>query len=354
VSKILVLLLFGFSLAMGIAYTLLKHKSPALPVETRIHSAELIESNFELGGLTLGGLGYVYGSRGKQLFRIVDEGMGIAPVYAFNNSITAIHERSDGLLIVATDDDHWDPLKPCRVYRSSDGGQTFELSKTITGGSALWWSLDSDGEGRLYLAEYGPQRKGMSKTLWRSDDDGLNWRVIYKAPDEDKIHLHRIAVDPFTEDLWLTIGDGTRRLMLTSTDHGDHWQEVNRLQATAVAFGEEAIFWGQDKKNRAGVLRYDRKTKTFRRWFNPRKQGNYSGSIYDMVLLPSGELIVPFMKYPDQSHVASVWQGRPGEWTQLMQLASVQGKGAGFENIAGPDKNGWVYMRGYQMKVGAN
>jgi hypothetical protein len=353
VSKIVVLLLFGFIMAMGIAYSLLKHKAPALPVETRIFSVDLIESNFKLRNLTLGGLGSVYGSRGKQLYRIVDKGLDIAPVYTFDNRITAIHERADGLLIVATDDDHWDALKPCRVYRSSDGGQTFELSKTIEGGSALWWSLDSDGEGRLYLAEYGPQRKGMSKTLWRSDDDGLNWRAIYKAPDEDKIHLHRIAVDPFTDDLWLTIGDGTHRLMLTSDDHGDHWQEVDRLQATAVAFGEDAIFWGQDKKGKPGVLRYERKTKTFKRWFNPRKQGNYSGSIYDMVLLPSGELIVPFMKYPEQSHVASVWRGRSGEWTQLMQLASAQGKGAGFENIAGPDKNGWVYMRGYQMKVGA-
>ena len=100
------------------------------------------------------------------------------------------------------------------------------------------------------------------------------------------------------------------------------------------------------------MLRYDRETKKFSSWFNPRKQGNYSGSIYDMLLLPSGELIVPFMKYPEQSHVASVWRGRPGEWVRLMQLASAEGKGAGFENIAGPDQDGWVYMRGYQMKVG--
>ena len=146
---------------------------------------------------------------------------------------------------------------------------------------------------------------------------------------------------------------GTHRAMLTSGLHGEHWQQVERLQSTAVAFSKEAIFWGQDKKSQPGVLRYDRKTGTYRRWFDPRKQGNYSGSIYDMLLLASGELIVPFMKYPEQSHVAAVWQGRPGQWVQLMQLASVQGRGAGFETIAGPDKDGWVYMRGYQMMVEA-
>ncbi len=326
--------------------------TPVLPVETKIFSPELLKSNFRLRNLTLGARGSVYGSRGNGLYRIIEKGQNISPIYTFPDKVTAIHESKDGLLIVATDDDHWDPLKPCKVYRSTDGGQNFEQTKTIKGGSALWWSIDSDSAGRVYLAEYGPQRKGLSKTLWRSDDAGLNWNAIYTAPDKDRVHLHRIAVDPYTDDLWLTVGDGTNRAMLTSNDHGDHWHQVQRLQSTAVAFSEDGIFWGRDKKSKSGVLRYDRKSKTFSRWFNPRKQGNYSGSIYDMLLLPSGELIVPFMKYPKQSHVASVWRGRPGKWTRLMQLASEEGKGAGFETIAGPDKNGWVYMSGYQMKVG--
>jgi len=350
-SKIVVLLLLGFSLLMGLAYTLLQHKTPALPVDSKIFSSVLIKSNFSLKNLTLGGQGHVYGSRGKSLYQIIDNGKSESLLYTFSNKVSAIHVREDGLMIVATDDDHWDPLKPCRVYRSDDGGRSFQQTKAIEGGSVLWWSIDSDSVGRVYLAEYGPQKKGMSKTLWRSDDDGMSWRAVYRAPDEDKIHLHRIAVDPYTDDLWLTIGDGTHRAMLTSSDHGDHWKQVERMQATAVAFAEDAIYWGQDKKSKPGVMRYDRNTGTFTRWFNPRKQGNYSGSIYDMVLLPSGELIVPFMKYPEQSHVASIWQGGEGGWRQVMQLASAEGKGTGFETIAGPDRDGWVYMPGYQMKI---
>jgi hypothetical protein len=98
-------------------------------------------------------------------------------------------------------------------------------------------------------------------------------------------------------------------------------------------------------------LRYDRNKQRFKNWFNPRRHGNYAGSVYDMLRLPSGELIVSFMKYPDESHVATVWRGQPGEWELLIQLASEVGKEAGFETIAGPDKDGWVYMPGYQMKV---
>ena len=350
-SKILALLLFSFMIVMGMAYTLLQRNTPALPVETEIFSPTLLKSSFNLKNLTLGGQGGVYGSKGKDLYRIVSDGTSIQFVHKFSSNVKAIHERKDGLLIVATDDDHWDPQKPCEVYRSIDGGQVFEQVKLIQGGSVLWWSLDSDSEGRVYLAEYGPQKKGMSKILWRSDDDGTHWRVIYHAPNTEKIHLHRIAVDPYTDDLWLTIGDGTYRAMLTSKDHGENWQQIDRLQSTAVAFSENAIYWGRDKKGKPGVLRYDRDKQSFKNWFNPRRHGNYAGSIYDMLRLPSGELIVSFMKYPDQSHVATVWRGQPDKWMLLMQLASEVGKGAGFETIAGPDKDGWVYMPGYQMKV---
>jgi len=351
-SKIWVLLLFSFSLMMGMAYTLLQRNAPALPVETKIYSSNLIPSNFYLKNLSLGGTGTVYGSLGNKLYRVVEQGQDKQQIHRFSSTISAIHERDDGLLVVATDDDHWDPQKPCRIYRSSDAGETFDQVKTIQGGAALHWSIDSDRAGRIYLAEYGPQKVGMSKTLWRSDDDGTHWRAIYKAPDKDKIHLHRIAVDPYTDDLWLTAGDGTHRAMLTSNDHGESWRQVERLQSTAVAFTEHAIFWGRDKKGKPGVLRYDRHTQNFKTEFNPRSHGNFGGSVYELLYLPSGELIVPFVKYPDQTHVATVWRGRPdGEWNMLIQLASEQGKAAGFGTIAGPDKHGWVYMPGYQLNI---
>lgn len=324
---------------------------PALPVKSEILAKKLIPSSFNLRNLTLGGQGSVYGARGKVLHQIVDDGSSATPLYTFEHNISAIHERTDGLLIVATDDDHWDPKKPCRIYRSFDGGAQFELVKTIQGGTALWWSIDSDQQSNLYLAEYGPQQKGMSKTLWQSSDDGEHWKAIYEAPNEDKTHLHRIAVDPYTDDLWLTIGDGKNRSMLRSTDHGENWQQIKRLQSTAVAFGPQAIYWGKDKKGHPGVLRFDRESERFSNYFNPLKFGNYGGSIYDMLRLPSGELIVPFMKYPDQAHVASVWIGQEKNWQPMLYLASEQGKGAGMETIAGPDKAGWIYLPAYQFKV---
>jgi hypothetical protein len=322
-----------------------------LPVATEVFSSRLVPSSFWLGNLTLGGQGSVYGTRGKALHRIIDNGSATAILHTFDHNISAIHERADGLMIVVTDNDPKDPKKPCRIYRSYDEGMSFELLKTIEGGTILWWSIDSDRDGRLYIAEYGPQQKDMSKTLWRSHDDGSSWQAIYHAPDNTETHLHRIAVDPYTDDLWLTMGDGKNRAMLKSSDHGAHWQKIKRLQATAVAFGPNAIYWGKDQKDHPGILRYDRKSKRFKYYFKPDKYGNYGGSIYDMLRLPSGELVAPFLKYPNQEHVASVWIGRGKNWKPMLHLASEHGKGAGLETIAGPDNAGWVYLSGYQFKA---
>lgn len=349
--QFITVLLLAILLAAGLILKRQAPKLPVLPVTEELFSSRLLVSAFSLSNLTLGGQGSVYGAKGNTLHRITDNGSTTILLHTFAHRLSAIHERADGLLIVATDDDHWDPDKPCRIYRSLDGGKQFELVKTIQGGAALWWSLASDRLGNLYLAEYGPQQKGMSKTLWRSADSGQQWQAIYRAPDQDKTHLHRVAVDPYTDDLWLTIGDGKNRAMLRSKDHGEHWLELKRLQSTAVAFGPKAIYWGKDKKGKPGVLRFDRKTERFSAYFKPQNFGNYAGSIYDMLRLPSGELVVPFMKYPDQSHVASVWIGQENNWQPMLHLASEQGKGAGLETIAGPDSAGWVYLPGYQFKT---
>jgi len=349
----LILVMMSVAVIAGLwqGYRLWIQSQPSLPVETAILSPDVQLSEFRLGNLTLGGQGDVYGSRGVALYRVVDNGERADPLFTFDHRISAIHERRDGLLIVATDDGRWEPEKPCRIYRSIDGGLNFEQIKTIEGGTVLWWSLDSDQNGRLYLAEYGPQKQGMSKTLWRSDNDGEDWKIIYQAPDKNKVHLHRIAIDPYTDTLWLTMGDGKNRNMLRSSDHGDTWQQVDRLQSTAVVFSEDAIYWGRDKKGKPGVLRYDRDTQRFTNYFDPRDYGNYAGSIYDLVRLPSGDLIVPFMKYADQSHISSVWRVGESGAQILLQLASEEGKGVAIETIAGPDNDGWVYWTGYQFKA---
>jgi hypothetical protein len=337
-------------IAVGLCFFLaFKPTTTQSPEVTKpILHPDLVRSSFWLSNLHLGASGRVYGARKKSLHRIEEDGTITTRLYQFHHQIQAIHEHSDELLLVATDRDYWDPDTPSRLYKSVDGGKSFELIKAILGGSFVWWSLATDSQGTIFAAEYGPQGKAWSKTLWRSNDNGVSWDISFKASERDKIHLHRIAVDPYTDDIWLTVGDGLNRQMLSSQDHGDTWEKVAPLQATSVAFSKAAIYWGKDEKGEPGVTRFDRETRAFAPYFDPREYGDFGGSIYDMTRLPSGDFVIPFMKYPNDEHKVSVWFGSENQWQLLLEQDH---SSYGLSSVAGPDTDGWVYLSGYQFRA---
>ncbi len=326
-----------------------ENREPMLPVERQILDSDVQEVTYKLWNLTLGGSNRVYGSRGHTLYRIDRNGEQATPIFHFDQSISGIHERQNGLLLVATDGGRWDSSKPCRIYISNDGGKHFHQTHILPHSVALWWSISSDQSGNIYLGEYGPQQQGMSKQVWRSSDDGESWLVVFTAEDKDKVHIHRVAVDPFTQNVWLTIGDGDNRQMWRSKDQGRHWSRGKKDQATAVAFSANSIFWGKDEKGAPGILHFDRETQQFSTIFNPQSYGNYGGSIYDMAIAEDGNLYVPFMKYADQDHIASLWRGKDDQWQPILLLKSQRGQGSAVETIAGPDRDGWIYITGYKI-----
>lgn len=345
------LALFVVVLLLG-GFTWRHLHTPRLPVTETILSERVTPVDYQLWNLALGGTGTVYGSRARELYRVVNKGEAIEKLHTFDDPISGIFERKDGLMLVATDAGRWDMAKPCRIFLSKDGGQHFRHVKTLEKAVALWWSFSADSEGRLFMGEYGPQKKGMSKNVWRSSDDGESWEVIFTAEDIDKVHIHRVAVDPHTQDVWLTIGDGSNRQMWRSTDHGDNWTQIGRYQATAVAFTEDAIYWGRDSSKAPGVLRYDRQSGKFKQVLHARLEGNYGGSIYDMALGADQALYLPMMKYADQDHIAALWRleiGENGESAPILWLKSEPGKGMAQETIAGPDADGFLYFTGYKI-----
>jgi hypothetical protein len=214
--------------------------------------------------------------------------------------------------------------------------------------------MSSDLNGHIYIGEYGPRENGLSKVVWKSIDRGSNWKRIFsekniEAKNFNGTHVHRVAVDPFTNHVWITVGDGKKnRGIYRSTDGGTSWQYLIDSQATGIAFSSKAIFFGEDKKS-GKVSRYIRQSKKAKQIFNASKNGNYGGSIYDLLIGRLGTLYVPTMKYPDQPHIGSVWARIRNEWKLLIELPSHEGKGIGLETIAGPDVDGWIYIPGYKI-----
>jgi len=51
--------------------------------------------------------------------------------------------------------------------------------------------------------------------------------MVYTTPEREGVHIHRVAIDPYTNDWWITVGDHpVAGRVLYSTDHGTHWYEV--------------------------------------------------------------------------------------------------------------------------------
>jgi hypothetical protein len=188
-------------------------------------------------------------------------------------------------------------------------------------------------------------------SVWKTEDHGNTWSVIFQAPNETGVHIHRVAVDPFTDFLWVTYGDDIKGTYY-SEDEGLTWTKVREAQPTGVVFTTDAIYWGEDTNPDIGlVTRYDKQTGTFETVFNASEFGNYGGSIYDMAIGREGLLYVPLMKYPEQTHKPSLWVGDGEKWALLRS-----GEGGttltaqGFPCISHPDKDGYIYVHGYKIK----
>ncbi len=77
----------------------------------------------------------------------------------------------------------------------------------------------------MLIGEYG--LKNDSRQVCASNDWGDNWKVIYSTPERKGVHIHRVAIDNYTNDWWITVGDTPDAgRVLYSSDKGQHWNEV--------------------------------------------------------------------------------------------------------------------------------
>lgn len=110
------------------------------------------------------------------------------------------------------------------IYRSTDGGNSFSLNyEWQAGGYSREWSIASD-EKWILIGEYG--MKNNIRRVCATDDWGDTWNIVYETPEKEGAHIHRVAIDPYTKEWWITVGDYPIGRVLYSSDHGIHWNKV--------------------------------------------------------------------------------------------------------------------------------
>ena len=188
-----------------------------------LHSGTKLPLNFENYNYTLhavDGQGrYYYVEKLRELHRFCPEtDRWEMTLFKSVFPITTVHVTENNCLFIG--------LRNGSIHRSKDCGNTFTLThEWHTGGYChTSWSIVSN-DNWILIGEYGA--KNNTRHVCASDDCGDHWRIVYETPEKKGVHIHRVAIDPYTHDWWITVGDyPIAGRVLYSGDNGTHWKEV--------------------------------------------------------------------------------------------------------------------------------
>ena len=177
-----------------------------------------------------------------------------------------IHPRNPDIVYVAAVGDLWGPNEERGVFRTQDGGETWENVLQIdehTG--AIDLAMDPGDPNTIFAAMYQRQRTGWGfngggpgSGLYRTFDGGANWTELTEGlPDGDK---GRIGVDIFRQDgnvVYALIeadarspdagffgggGGGDRQSGLyRSLDRGDTWEKMSNTNPRPMYYSQVRI-----------------------------------------------------------------------------------------------------------------
>lgn len=180
-------------------------------------------------------------SHGDGVYKSTDAGktwtnMGLADTRHIGD--IQIHPKNPDIVYVAALGHAWGPNEDRGVYRSIDGGKSWErvLYKSSKAG-AIDISLDPRNPRVIFAAMWQGQRYphaassgGEDSGIWRSTDGGDSWQDITRNPgllQEGILGKIGVAVSPArTGRVWALV-EAEKGGLFRSDDNGDTWQMVN-------------------------------------------------------------------------------------------------------------------------------
>ncbi|MGB5692229.1 MAG: glycosyl hydrolase, partial [Flavobacteriaceae bacterium] len=177
-----------------------------------------------------------------------------------------IHPTNPDIVYVAAQGALYGPNKERGIYKTSDGGKTWDQSlfvNELTGCSEL--SMDPHTPETLYAAMWHHQRKphkvisgGEGSGLFKSMDGGTSWKKIHKGLPEEKGKM-AIAVSAANSDKVYALiesdSDKDKGGLFVSNDAGNNWKMVsgdNRLVQRAWYYIE--VFPDPNDENTVYVM----------------------------------------------------------------------------------------------------
>ena len=207
-------------------------------------------------------------SWGEGVYKSMDAGANWAHMGIRQNrhvSRIVIHPRDPDIVYVAAMGHLWGPSSERGVYKTTDGGETWELVLHIdehTG--AIDLRMDPQDPQTLFAAMYQRQRRawgfaggGPGSGIYRTYDGGRNWTELTEGlPEGDK---GRIGLDIYQRDgrtiyaiveadrqrgfnmSGMPSADEENGGVFRSTDRGETWEQVNTINPRPMYFSQIRI-----------------------------------------------------------------------------------------------------------------
>lgn len=159
----------------------------------------------------------------------------------FRDGFHALAVSSPGAVVAAV---------PGAIVSLDTSSREFRPTFTITRGTRPLHIASVPGKG-IFWGEYFDNRSRDEVHIYRSSDGGASWDVAYTFAKGSIRHVHNIVHDPWLDCLWVLTGDygDECRLLRASCDFGSIevvLQGQQQARAVAAIPTEEALYFASD------------------------------------------------------------------------------------------------------------
>ena len=120
--------------------------------------------------------------------------------------------------------------------------------------------------GNIYFGEYFQNMDKKAVNIYRSEDCGQTWNIVYTFPEGNINHIHGLFFDKYTNRIWVATGDRENECIIGYTeDEFKTFKEVFRggqeYRTCQLFFYKDFIVFGTDTQYKQNVIKkFDRQT----------------------------------------------------------------------------------------------
>ncbi len=153
------------------------------------------------------------------------------------------------------------------VLLSEDEGKSFRTVLRFQNPTsfALNWAVE-DWDEAILLGEYHHERIKNAR-VYRSFDGGVTWQTLFNFSAYE--HIHMIKADPFSDNLYMSAGDKPKNVFVTDKNWSFDIVEPKNKGLMSIGFTPEAVYFGTDRASGNFLIRSERSGDVQRHDFKP-------------------------------------------------------------------------------------